>query len=156
MMKHNRTLETPNQTRQRGSTLIVSLIMLLLISLIAVGGMQDTILQERMTSNSQGRGMAFEAAEAALREGESDVDGGAAGGANRIDPMGDWSSFTTTSMTKVDSRAADDPQYHLSPLRCPELAEGGCPVEIFDVTARGVGERSSTITILRTAYGRVN
>lgn len=155
-MKYNRTLEARNQSGQKGSTLIVSLIMLLLISLIAVGGMQDTILQERMTSNSEGRGMAFEAAEAALREGESDVDDGAVGGANRIDPLGNWGSFNATSMDVMDSRASGDPQYHLSPPRCPELAEGGCPVEIFDVTARGVGERDSTISILRTAYGRVN
>ena len=62
--------------REQGSTLIVALIMLLLISLIAVSSMQDTILQERMVSNTEDRALAFEAAEAALREGETVIDKG--------------------------------------------------------------------------------
>ena len=62
--------------REQGSTLIVALVMLLLISLIAVGSMQDTILQERMTSNTEDRSIAFESAEAALRAGEEDLSSG--------------------------------------------------------------------------------
>ena len=65
------------QTRQisnyseTGSVLIVSLIMLLLLSLIGVAGIQTTIMQDRMAANLLDKGLAFEAAEAALREGES-------------------------------------------------------------------------------------
>ena len=56
---------------QKGSALLVSLIMLLLITLVAVGGMQSSILQEKMTGNMRDRDLAFQAAEAALREAES-------------------------------------------------------------------------------------
>lgn len=55
---------------QRGSVLIVSLIMLLLLTLIAVAAMRTTILQERMAVNLHDRGLAFQAAEAALRDAE--------------------------------------------------------------------------------------
>lgn len=61
-------------SRQRGSVLLVSLIMLLLITLVAVGGMQGTILQERMTGNLRDRDLAFQSAEAALREAEQTID----------------------------------------------------------------------------------
>ncbi|MFL1404007.1 PilX N-terminal domain-containing pilus assembly protein [Marinobacter sp. M1N3S26] len=55
---------------QSGSALIVSLIMLLLLSLIGVAGMQSTTLQDRMTGNLQDQELAFQAAEAAVREAE--------------------------------------------------------------------------------------
>ena len=38
----------PFSATQRGATLVVALFMLLLISLLAVGGMQGSIMQERM------------------------------------------------------------------------------------------------------------
>lgn len=57
--------------RQKGSALIVSLVMLLLITLVAVGGMQSTIMQERMSANLHDRDLAFQAAESALRIGEA-------------------------------------------------------------------------------------
>jgi type IV pilus assembly protein PilX len=47
--------------------------MLLLISLLAVGGMQGSILQERMASNSQDQAISFQSAETALRQGEDDL-----------------------------------------------------------------------------------
>lgn len=150
---------TPNpltQDHQRGSTLIVALVMLLLISLIAVGSMQDTILQERMTSNTEDRMIAFEGAEAALREGEGDLADGAWGD-DRINPLDDWSTLSDiNSIPVVDNRAAGQPQYHLGPGRCPQLAEGGCAVEMFDVSARGVGGRAGTTVILRSTFGRAN
>ncbi|GGY79567.1 pilus assembly PilX family protein [Marinobacter zhanjiangensis] len=55
---------------QSGSALIVSLIMLLLLSLIGVASMQSTTLQDRMTGNLQDQELAFQAAEAAVREAE--------------------------------------------------------------------------------------
>lgn len=165
-MRSNRPLETLHRRGQQGSTLIVALVMLLLVSLIAVSGMQDTILQERMASNAEGRSMSFDAAEVALREGEGAVDpaaggGGNDGGSDRMDdPLGDWSGFTTMSILasddRVDDRVAESPEYHLSPAECAKTAEGGCDVEIFDVTARGFGGNNNTVTILRTNFGRLN
>ena len=56
--------------RQQGSALIISLIILLLMTLIGVTAMQTTTLEERMTGNMRDSNIAFQAAEAALREGE--------------------------------------------------------------------------------------
>jgi type IV pilus assembly protein PilX len=67
---HNAMGTTSPSARQRGSALIVSLVMLLLLSLIGIAGMQTTILQDRMTGNLQDQELAFQAAEAALREAE--------------------------------------------------------------------------------------
>lgn len=144
-----------NGNREQGSTLIVALVMLLLISLIAVGSMQDTILQERMTSNTEDRSIAFEGAEAALRQGETDLSNGASGGVD-INPSDDWSTINDQTISRIDNRSAEAPSFHLGEPRCPPMAEGGCPVELFDVTARGVGGRDTTIVLLQTTFGRVN
>lgn len=55
---------------QRGATLIVALILLLILTLVGVAGMQDTTLQEKMVGNMRDRNLAFQAAEAGLRGGE--------------------------------------------------------------------------------------
>ncbi|WP_428036006.1 pilus assembly PilX family protein [Amphritea sp.] len=59
--------------KQRGSVLIVSLVFIVLMSLIAVTGMQISSLEERMSGNHQDKDRAFQAAEAALIEGEEFV-----------------------------------------------------------------------------------
>ena len=56
--------------RQRGVVLAISLIVLLVITLLGVTAMQSTLLQERMAGNTREVSMAFQAAEAALRDGE--------------------------------------------------------------------------------------
>jgi type IV pilus assembly protein PilX len=63
--------------RQRGAVLIIALVMLLLLTLIGVAGMRDTQLQERMSGGARDREYALQAAEAALREAEAAVSGGA-------------------------------------------------------------------------------
>lgn len=58
---------------QRGSVLAISLIFVVLMTLAAVSGMQITGLEERMAGNHQDKDRAFQAAEAALVEGENFV-----------------------------------------------------------------------------------
>lgn len=57
--------------RERGAVLVVSLILLLVLSLIGVSSMQGTSIQERMSANLKDQYSAFNAAEAALRQGEA-------------------------------------------------------------------------------------
>lgn len=57
--------------KQNGAALIISLIILLLLTIIGVSGMQTTALEERMAGNMRDKGMAFESAEAALRDAET-------------------------------------------------------------------------------------
>ncbi|WP_293373920.1 PilX N-terminal domain-containing pilus assembly protein [Nevskia sp.] len=55
---------------QQGVVLLIGLIILLLLSLLAIGSIRSTTLEERMTGNSQDQQIAFQVAEAALREAE--------------------------------------------------------------------------------------
>jgi type IV pilus assembly protein PilX len=64
---------TPIKNRQRGMALLVSLVFLLLLTLIGLSSMQSATLQEKMTSSVMLRNQSFQAAEAALRIGESAV-----------------------------------------------------------------------------------
>lgn len=57
--------------RQRGVVLLVGLVVLLVLSLLALGSIRSTTLEERMTGNSQDQQIAFQVAEAALREAEA-------------------------------------------------------------------------------------
>jgi len=59
--------------QQAGVVLVISLIMLLLLTLIGVTSMQVTLLEEKMAGNSKDKSVAFEAAEAALRDAEKDI-----------------------------------------------------------------------------------
>lgn len=56
--------------RQTGAALFVSLALLLALSIIGVSAVRSAILQERMTRNAWDGLLAFQAAEAALLEGE--------------------------------------------------------------------------------------
>lgn len=58
------------RARQRGSTLLVVLVLLLAMTLLALASLRVGSLEERMTANLFDRGLAFQATEAALREGE--------------------------------------------------------------------------------------
>ena len=55
---------------QRGATLIISLVILLVLTMLSVQAMQTATLEEKMAGNFRDKKMAFEAAEEALRYGE--------------------------------------------------------------------------------------
>jgi type IV pilus assembly protein PilX len=59
------------RARQRGNTLLVVLVLLLVMTLLALASLRIGNLEERMTANLFDRGLAFQATEAALREGEA-------------------------------------------------------------------------------------
>ena len=60
-----------NRTRQSGVALMVVLILLVLMTLLSLVSLRGTLMQERMTSSQYDRSLAFQSAEAAVREGES-------------------------------------------------------------------------------------
>jgi type IV pilus assembly protein PilX len=55
---------------QRGAIMIVALIFLVVMTMLILASIRGTVMQERMASNLYDRSLAFQAAEAALREGE--------------------------------------------------------------------------------------
>jgi type IV pilus assembly protein PilX len=160
---------------QRGSVLLVSLIMLLLLTLVAVAGMQGTILQERMTGNLRDRDLAFQAAEAALREAEAfirtnptpttiyDNDDGLyqINNANRPD----WRTRNTSAGNGAITYGgnfpgvAAQPQYYIEEISTVQPAgtetEAGTaapPPPFFRITALGTGGSASTQVVLTSVY----
>lgn len=71
----NRPMTALPRNHQRGATLIIALIMLLLLTIIGLSSMRGTSLQESMAGNMRDGNLAFQAAEAALRQGEGVMDG---------------------------------------------------------------------------------
>lgn len=66
------------RARARGFSLLVVLIMTAVLALLALGAMTSSILQERMVGNSRDRQVALQAAEAALRDAETEIEANAA------------------------------------------------------------------------------
>jgi len=61
----------PSPGRQRGATLIVVLMLLLVMTLLGLAVLRNTTLEERMTANLYDRSLSFQAVESALRQGEA-------------------------------------------------------------------------------------
>jgi len=59
-----------NAHRQQGAILVTGMLILVVLTLIGITGMTNTSMQERMAGHDRDRQIAFQAAEAALREGE--------------------------------------------------------------------------------------
>jgi type IV pilus assembly protein PilX len=57
--------------RQRGITLVIALIFLLVLTLLGVTAMQSTVVEERIAGNTRDKDVAFQSAEAGLRAGET-------------------------------------------------------------------------------------
>lgn len=60
-----------SQSRQRGATLMVALILLAVMTLLGLAVLRSTIMDERMAGGMYGRSLAFQSAEAGLREAEN-------------------------------------------------------------------------------------
>jgi len=150
--------ESKPPVRQKGATLIVALVMLLLISLLAVGGMQGSILQERMASNTQDGAMSFQAAEAGLRQAEADLINTLATrqtafNTTLITQPWNWdgSSPTPSGTGSAGTHVSAQPVYHQARLAdvCP--IEPGQPCfERFEVTSRGQGGSTTAVSILQS------
>ncbi|HPF28453.1 MAG TPA: PilX N-terminal domain-containing pilus assembly protein, partial [Steroidobacteraceae bacterium] len=56
---------------QRGAILVTSLLLLLVLTIIGLTAMRMTSLQERMAGSTRDLNLAFQGAEAALRDGET-------------------------------------------------------------------------------------
>ena len=60
--------------RQSGAILVVSLLLLLVLTVLGLTAMQTTRMEERMSGNTRDRDVAFQGAEAGLREGEAQLE----------------------------------------------------------------------------------
>lgn len=167
-MSHNQPF-----VRERGAVLIVSLVFLLVLTVLGVAALRNTTLEERMAGNLRDANLAFQAAEAALREGEQFLQLATlpafAGTNGLLQMQADagqpdfWNNHAWASNSRtaagVDGTAAA-PQYVVEEL--PALpAEGDSAkfgalpdVGFYRVTARAVGGTTDAVSILQTTYRR--
>ena len=89
-------LQHTNSMKQKGSVLILSIIILVVLTMLGVSSMNSSSLQEKMTGNFRDREIAFQAAEMALAYAEnyvsSDINTANLGNANGLYEQGDGPS----------------------------------------------------------------
>src|SRR5688572_33183181 len=59
--------------RERGAVLIVALLFLVMLTMLGITAMTGTTMEERMAGNARDNSVAFQAAEAALRDARRDL-----------------------------------------------------------------------------------
>jgi len=165
--------------KQRGATLIISMIFLLILSIIGLSGMEVTGLEERMAGNMRDRNLAFQSAEAVLIEGEGYLAGLSArpafdgtdghyalltNGDKRWDIV-DWansSAVRSYSGPGFDELEANGAAYILENIASASDSDslvrgGGNAVDnkrFYRITARGEGMSNTTEVILQSVYKR--
>jgi len=93
--------------RQRGISLMLSLVLLVVLSLLGLSAMQNGTLQERMSNNLRDRNIALQAAELALRDAERDLGSLLADNATFCPAGGAAGGVTCRSATERPTVAAD-------------------------------------------------
>jgi len=122
MIRHPGTRRIPGIQAQRGVALVVAMVLLLVATLIGLAASRGTVLQERMSSNSYDRSLAFQRSESALRAAEaaisSDASIAALGGVDcsaAACPIVPANAFTGTSATWRDVPTSFDIDNALTP-----------------------------------------
>lgn len=77
-------LQAQCASRQSGASLIVVLLILIVVSILGVGGAQIALLAERGARNDRDMQVAWQAAEAALQDAEFDIHGPGTGNRNAV------------------------------------------------------------------------
>lgn len=176
------SVKTHSRRRQKGAVLVISLILLMVVTLLAVSSMRGTILEEKMAGNSLDRNLAFQATESAVREAEMLIEGvaslgsfdGSAGmfGLTDVEPdysdTATWSDASQHVVAAYSYGAYQPPQYfikHFTTVLGREGAlnmsgygdnKGTGDITVLKITARGTGGNAdSTEVMLRTYYGRI-
>ena len=75
-MTRQRPARPATRSQQRGMTLLVGLMLLLLLTVISTIGFRNTTLSERMTGNAADRNVAFQSAESAGKEALQVIESG--------------------------------------------------------------------------------
>ena len=73
-----------NPRRQRGVTLVIVLMLLVIVTLLGVGAARIALLGERTTRNARDYHIAWQAADAALMDAQFDIRGPNSGSAQRV------------------------------------------------------------------------
>jgi type IV pilus assembly protein PilX len=167
---------------QRGAVLVISLILLLVLTMLAVGSLRGTAMEEKMAGNSHDRNLAFQSAESGVREAEVFLEGiaspgvltGTGGLFAQTDAVPDftdpetWSDGANHRVAAAPYGAYEPPRYYIQHLTTVPGTTGALnlvgygdnkgsgDVTIFRITGRGTGGGAdSAEVILRSQYGRI-
>lgn len=75
MKEKNSLIKLTSQKNQQGLSLIVVMLILIVVSVLGVGGIQIALMGERSTRNDRDMQIAWQAAEAGLIDAEFDIEG---------------------------------------------------------------------------------
>jgi type IV pilus assembly protein PilX len=150
---HARALSRRGPARaQSGAVLVIGLIILVVLTLLGVQGMRTNVAQERMAGNMRERNVAFQAAEAALRQGESVVPQGSAPAP--LPDIAGWDGVAGPGVGSVGgfTDGVGNPVFHIGPpVEILIGIDGGQEViEIYPVTARGVGFQPGSVVVIQS------
>lgn len=163
---------------ERGSVLIISLLILVVMTLISVTAMRTTIVEEKMAGNTRDINIAHQAAEAALREAEIYLENITSVAAfngdvpglypidSDVDPFDDdiWDGTNNRTYSGALSDVASDPKYIIElvsigesdPLNIGNYGEssGAEAINSFRIIVRANGITENSFIYLREYYGR--
>jgi type IV pilus assembly protein PilX len=162
-------IQNNNQTQESGSSLVVALVILLVLTVLGIFAMQVTALEERMAGNLRDRELAFQAAEAALREGEAFLRTANLPPFNEtnglyqpLDPATNfvplWATINWSDPNASRayggqlSRVSAQPRYIIEEL--PAIADQPAKIRFYRITARGVGGTTTAVVFLQTTFRR--
>lgn len=148
--------------------MVMALVFLLILTGLGAWAAVNNSLQERMAGNTRNRDLAFQAAEAALKEAEATLptwralpfDGSVSGllpydatAANDLSHWRNdtqWTSYRSASLSLT--QVATAPRYVVQKMANTEnpLNPGTFDVENYRITARAVGGNASTLVIVQS------
>jgi type IV pilus assembly protein PilX len=156
--------------RQRGATLIIALIFLVILALLGTTVATTNTMQERMASNTRNRDIAFQAAEYVLREAESNLTTGLnltalafngsnglflesamPSGAGHANDNAYWRGYAWTTGTNSRTPATNLAGVPAQPRYVVERLPTIVGTTYYRVTARGTGYNNSVV-ILQAMY----
>ncbi len=162
---------------QRGTALVMTLVILLLLTMLGITAINTSTLEERMAGNTKDQNLSFQAAETALRAAEAWVQSTTAATAlntnNAIgiyDPANplvtpvevwdsvDWSSTKVVEYPGTPGTAGSggltevntQPKYIIEKVNTEPLSPGTRIT--VRITARGTGASDTTVSMVQSTY----
>jgi type IV pilus assembly protein PilX len=170
--------------RQNGAILVVSLLLLLVLTVLGLTAMQVTRMEERMAGNTRDKDVAFQGAEAGLREGEAQLetlteepipctaapcDVWERGANEMIGELRDKNSawWTTNSQQfgddgEGDMQTSEQPRFVVQEIRRIEndlnvgQSDDGSGRSVYRVVSTSVGATSDARVMLETTFTRLS
>lgn len=169
--------------KQRGSVLIISLLIMLVLTILGVSGMKTSLLEEKMAGNLRDSQLAFQAAEATLKQAEqyieknvvsiTNFDNDGSDGFYDISTERPWESINWDNMDSLEYTGLNSyyslntpPRFIIQHLASQSNSTdelnldnygqgtGSGRVEMFLITARATGSSGNSVVMLQSTYGK--